>query len=55
MQPELFEHFAVGNHNCFLNDCKITLIDKADGSDSTKREEYWRRVLKNVASYGLNS
>ena len=30
MQPELFEHFAADNHNCFLNDCSITLIDKTD-------------------------
>ena len=28
MQPELFEYFAADNHNCFLTDCSITLIDK---------------------------
>ena len=39
MQPELFEHFAADNHNCFLTDCSITLIDKADGSDLTRSEE----------------
>ena len=55
MQPELSEHFAVGNHSCFLTDCSITLIDKTDGSDPTKREEYWRKVLKTVAPYGLNT
>ena len=54
MQPELFEHFAADNHNCFLTDCSITLIDKTDGSDPTRREEYWRKVLKTVAPYGLN-
>ena len=37
MQPELFEHFAADNHNCFLTDCCITLIDKTDGSDATRR------------------
>ena len=26
MQPELFEHFAADNHNCFLSDCSIKLI-----------------------------
>ena len=28
MQPELFEHFADDKHNCFLNDCSITMILK---------------------------
>ena len=37
MQPELFEHFAADNHNCFLTDFSITLIDKTDGSDPTRR------------------
>ena len=55
MQPELFEHFAADSHNCFLTDCSITLIDKTDGSDPTRREEYWRKVLKTVAPYGLNT
>ena len=55
MQPELFEHYAADNYNCFLTDCSITLIDKTDGSDPTRREEYWRKVLKTVAPYGLNT
>ena len=55
MQPELFEHFAADNHNCFLTDCSITLIDKTDGSDPTRREEYWRKVLKTIAPYELNT
>ena len=55
MQPELFKHFAADNHSCFWTDCSITLIDKTDGSDPTRREEYWRKVLKTVAPYGLNT
>ena len=54
MQPELSEHFHSEEHNGFLQDCGITLIDKIDGSDHTRREEYWRVVLKTVAPYGLN-
>ena len=50
MQPEFFEHFSNDNHNCFLNDCRITLIDKTNGSDPNRRLEYWRKVLKTVAS-----
>ena len=54
MQPELFEHFHSEKHNVFLQDSSITLIDKTNGSDPTRREEYWRVVLKTVAPYGLN-
>ena len=54
MQPELSEHFYSKGHNGFLQDCSITLIDKTDGSNPTKREEYWRVVLRTVAVYGLN-
>ena len=49
MQPELFEHFNSEEHNGFLQDCSTTLIAKTDGSDPTRREEYWRVVLKRVA------
>ena len=55
MQPLVFEHFPSNDHNGFLEDCSITLIDKIDGSDPTRKEEYWRRVLKTVTSYGLNT
>ena len=46
---ELFEHFHSEEHNGFLQDCSITLIDKTDASDLTRREEYWCVVLKTVA------
>ena len=55
MQIDLFEHFVSNGHNGFLEDCNITLIDKTDGADPTRREEYWRRVLKTVSPYGLNT
>ena len=48
MQADLFEHFASHGHNGFLEDCTLTLIHKNDGADPTRREEYWRRVLKTV-------
>ena len=38
----------------FFQDCSVTLIDETDGSDHTIREEYWRVVLKTLATYGLN-
>ena len=55
MQPLVFEHFSSNGYNGFLEDCCITLIDKTDGSDPTRREEYWRRVLKTATPYGLNT
>ena len=54
MQPELSEHFYSEEHNGFLQDCSVTLIDETDGSDHTIREEYWHVVLKTLATYGLN-
>ena len=54
MQPELSEHFHSEEHNGFLQDCNITLIEKTDSSDPTRREEYCRAVLKTVSPYGLN-
>ena len=55
MQPDLSEYFAADNHNYFLNGCSIPLIDKTDGSDLTRREEYWRKVLKTAALLGSNT
>ena len=55
MQTDLFEHFVFHGHNGFLEGCTITLIDKIDGADPTKREEYGRIVLKTVSPYGLNT
>ena len=55
MQEDLFEHFASNGHNGFLEDCTVTLIEKTNGADPTRREEYWRRVLKIVSPYGYFS
>ena len=55
MQADLFKHFASHGHSGFLEDCTITLIDKTDDADPTRREEYWRRILKTVSRYGLNT
>ena len=50
MHSELFQHFAAYDHNHYVNDCSITLIDKTDSSDPTKREEYCRKVFKSSSS-----
>ena len=32
-----------------------SLIDKIDGADPTIRDKHWRKVLKTVTPYGLNT
>ena len=54
MQPLVFEHFSSNDHNGLIEDCSITLINKTDGADPTRREEYGRRVLKTATLYGYD-
>ena len=54
MQEHLYRHFSNLGHAEFLNVVSVTLIDKTDGSDPKKREDYWMKTLKTVALYGLN-
>ena len=54
MQEHLFKHFNSMGHNGFLNNVSITLIDKTDGKNPKKREDYRRRTLKTYSSFGLN-
>ena len=37
-----------------LNDVSVTLIDKTDPKDPTKREDFWIQTLKTKAAPGLN-
>ena len=53
MQEHLFKHFNSMGHNGFFN-VSITLIDKTDGKNPKKREDYWRRTLKTYSPFGLN-
>ena len=54
MQEHLYRQFSSPGHMAFLNDVSVTLIDKMDGSDPKKREDYWMKTLKTMAPYGLN-
>ena len=53
-QESLFRHFHSGKHTGFLGNVKIMLIDKTDGQNHKKREDYWRRTLKTYVPFGLN-
>ena len=38
----------------FVITFQVTLIDKADSSNPTERENYWMRTFKTLETYGLN-
>ena len=54
MQEHLFEHFKSEGHSGFLGNVSITLVDKTDGKDPKRKENYWMRTLKTYAPFGLD-
>ena len=54
MQEHLFEQLKTEGHSEFLGNVSITIIDKTDGKDPKRRENYWMRTLKTYAPFGLN-
>ena len=54
MEQHLYEHFCSEDDNGFLGNVYISLIDKNDGFQPKKRENYWMRTLKTPAPLGLN-
>ena len=54
MQKHLYKQFCSSNHNCFISDVLVTIIDKTDPYDPLKKEDYWRNILKTMAPFGLN-
>ena len=54
MQQHFHEDFNSTGHTGFLNDVLITLIDKTDGSNPTKREYFWIRTLRTMSPLGFN-
>ena len=54
MQQHLFEYVNSEGHHYFLGEISITFIDKTDPSEPSKRGNYWRSILKTMATWGLN-
>ena len=54
MQEHLYRHFSSPSHRGFHNYVSVTLIDKTDGSDPKKQEDYWVKTLKTMGPYGWN-
>ena len=53
LKEHLFEHFNdEGHHKCF-EDISTSFIDRTDSSETFKRENYWKSLLKTMASLGL--
>ena len=46
IQEHLYKHFEIERDTEFLDDVSIALIDKIDGSNPTKGENYWMQTLK---------
>ena len=53
-QEHLFRHFHGGEHTGFLENVKITSIDKTDGQNPKKRTDYCGRTLRTYAPFRLN-
>ena len=53
MQERMSAHFKSEIHSSFLGNVFITVIDKTDGKDRKKRENYRVRTLKIYAPFGL--
>ena len=53
MQEYLHNNFQKEGHNDFLEHLSVTLTDKNDGFDLTKRETFWMHTPKTLAPYGL--
>ena len=53
-QKFLQSHFLQHDHQGFLKDIEVRLIDKTQAFDPTKREFYWMRTLKTLYPDDLN-
>ena len=53
-QKFLQSHFSQQDHQGFLRDVEVRLIDITQASDPTKREFYWMRTFRTLYPDGLN-
>ena len=53
-QAGFFAHLQIAGHSGFINDTETRFIDKADPSDPTRREDFWRDTLETHYPQGLN-
>ena len=48
LQEHLYRQFSSSHHKRFLNYVSVTLINKTDGSDPKKWEDYCMKTLKTI-------
>ena len=53
-QKFLQSHFLQRDHQGFLKDIEICLIDKTQAPDPTKREIYWMRTVRTLYPDSVN-
>ena len=53
-QNSFHQHFLQHDHNGFLEDISIKIIDKTDPKNPTGRERFWIDRLGTMAPNGLN-
>ena len=53
MQKYMYCHFESEVYKVFIEDVLVTLIDKTDSSDPTKRRNFRMDTLKALAPYRL--
>ena len=53
-QTFLHSYFLQRDHQGFLKDVEVRLIDKTQASDPTEREFHWMRKLRTLYPDGLN-
>ena len=53
-QSLFHRHFLSEGRHGLVNYCEITLIDKSDSSDTTRRELFWIRLSKTYYPLGLD-
>ena len=54
-QDFLHSHSLQDDHKGFMENIKVRLTDKTQGSDSTKQEYCWMRTLKTLYPDNLNT
>lgn len=55
MQKRLLQHFSSMDHNDIFIDASVTFIDKIDPKNPFKHENFWRKTLKTMTPYEINS
>ena len=51
---DFFRHFSEERHHGFLEDIRVTIIDKLVGGGGRIHESFWQHMLDTFTPQGLN-